>query len=113
MNIYNSVLSETGTHDNDTARGWFEHAAAHEREFAQRYLGVDGNDFAWDLIRGVWKSVAVMAITPMQDLLNLGSEARMNFPSKLGGNWEWRMGEQDLREDIAARLRDLNWLTYR
>ncbi|MBL0345372.1 4-alpha-glucanotransferase [Candidatus Villigracilis affinis] len=110
--VPNSV-AYTGTHDNDTARGWFEHAAAHEREFAQRYLGVDGNDFAWDLIRGVWKSVAVMAITPMQDLLNLGSEARMNFPSKLGGNWEWRMGEQDLREDIAARLRDLNWLTYR
>lgn len=110
--IPNSV-AYTGTHDNDTARGWFEHAAPHEREFAQRYLSVDGNDFAWDLIRGVWKSVAVFAITPMQDLLNLGSEARMNFPSKLGGNWEWRMGEYDLREDIAGKLRDLNWLTYR
>ena len=110
--VPNSV-AYTGTHDNDTAFGWYAAAADYERDFAHRYLGVDGHDFAWDLIRGVWKSVAVFAITPMQDLLGLGSDARMNFPSKLGGNWEWRMGEHDLREDIAARLRDLNWLSYR
>jgi 4-alpha-glucanotransferase len=49
----------------------------------------------------------------MQDVLGLGGEARMNFPSRLGGNWEWRMSESDLREDLAAGLRDLNWMTLR
>lgn len=106
-------VAYTGTHDNDTALGWFDSAPEGEREFAKRYLGVDGHDFAWDLIRAAWKSVAVFSIAPMQDVLGLGSEARMNFPSTLGGNWEWRMSEADLTDDLAARLRDLNWLTSR
>ena len=106
-------VAYTGTHDNNTSLGWFVAASDHEREFAKRYLDVDGHDFAWDLIRAVWKSVAVFAIAPMQDVLGLGGEARMNFPSKLGGNWEWRMNESDLREDFADGLRDLNWLTNR
>ena len=55
----------------------------------------------------------MFAIAPMQDVLGLGGEARMNFPSKLGGNWEWRMTEHDFREDLAAGLRDLNWLSLR
>ncbi len=108
-----NCVAYTGTHDNDTAFGWFATAPEHEREFAKCYLGVDGHDFAWDLIRAVWRSVAVFAITPMQDVLGLDGEARMNFPSTLGGNWEWRMNESDLREDLAAGLRDLNWLTNR
>ncbi|MBL8050221.1 MAG: 4-alpha-glucanotransferase, partial [Anaerolineales bacterium] len=65
------------------------------------------------LIRATWKSVAVFAIAPMQDVLGLGGEARMNFPSKLGGNWEWRMKEEDFRDDLAAGLRDLNWMSLR
>ena len=89
-----NCVAYTGTHDNDTALGWFATAPEHEREFANRYLAVDGHDFAWDLIRAVWKSVAVFAIAPMQDVLSLGGEARMNFPSTLGGNWEWRMNEK-------------------
>lgn len=112
-NYIPNCVAYTGTHDNDTALGWFAAAAGHEREFAKHYLGVDGRDFAWDLIRAVWKSVAVFAIAPMQDVLSLGGEARMNFPSKLGGNWEWRMSENDLRENLAAGLRDLNWLANR
>lgn len=112
-NYVPKCVAYTGTHDNDTAFGWFATAPQHEREFAQRYLGVDGHDFAWDLIRTIWKSVAVFAIAPMQDVLGLGGEARMNFPSTLGGNWEWRMKDEDLREDLAAGLRDLNWLTLR
>ncbi len=112
-NYIPNCVAYTGTHDNDTAGGWYATAPHHEREFAQRYLGVDGHDFAWDLIRSVWKSVAVFAITPMQDVLGLGGEARMNFPSKLGGNWEWRMSDQDFRDDMAAGLQDLNWLTNR
>jgi 4-alpha-glucanotransferase len=108
----NSV-AYTGTHDNDTAFGWFATADEKEKDFARRYLQISGNDFAWDLIRAVWKSVAMFAIAPMQDVLGLGGEARMNFPSKLGGNWEWRMKEEDFREDLAAGLRDLNWLSLR
>lgn len=112
-NYVPNCVAYTGTHDNDTAFGWYANAPQHELEFAHRYLGVDGHDFAWDLIRAVWKSVAVFAITPLQDVLGLGGEARMNFPSKLGGNWEWRMTDQDFREDLAVGLRDLNWLTNR
>lgn len=112
-NYIPNCVAYTGTHDNDTTRGWFELAEKPEREFAMRYLVVDGHDFAWDLIRAVWKSVAVIAITPMQDVLSLGGEARMNFPSRLGGNWSWRMDESDMREDLATKLKDLNWLCNR
>jgi 4-alpha-glucanotransferase len=112
-NYVPNCVAYTGTHDNDTAFGWHASAAQHERDFAHHYLVVDGHDFAWDLIRAVWRSVAVFAITPMQDVLGLGGDARMNFPSKLGGNWEWRMNEGDFRDDLAAGLSDLNWLTNR
>jgi len=112
-NYVPNCVAYTGTHDNDTAQGWYATAPQSEKDFAHRYLGVDGRDFAWDLIRAVWKSVAVIAITPMQDVLNLGGEARMNFPSRLGGNWEWRMTGHDFRDDLAAGLRDLNWMTLR
>jgi 4-alpha-glucanotransferase len=106
-------VAYTGTHDNDTALGWFASATPHEKEFAQRYLRVDGSDFAWDLIRAVWSSVADLAVTPMQDVLSCGGEARMNFPSRLGGNWAWRIQADDLRGDLAGRLRELNWLYKR
>lgn len=110
--VPNSV-AYTGTHDNDTARGWFESAESHEREFALRYLRTDGSDFAWDLIRSVWASVADIAIAPMQDLLNCGSSARMNYPSRLGGNWFWRIQDTDLQEGLAGRMREINWLYKR
>jgi len=100
----------TGTHDNNTAHGWFDSAPESERHFARRYLNVDGSDIAWDLIRAAWSSVAVLAIAPMQDILNLDGGGRMNHPSHVGGNWEWRMGENDLRESDARRLRELNFL---
>jgi 4-alpha-glucanotransferase len=112
-NYVPNCVAYTGTHDNDTAQGWFASADENEKNFARRYLEIDGHDFAWDLIRAVWKSVAVIAIAPMQDVLSLGGEARMNFPSKLGGNWEWRMKAEDFREDLAQKLRDLNWLVLR
>ena len=112
-NYVPNCVAYTGTHDNDTSRGWFATAEPHEREFAQRYLRVDGSDFAWDLIRAVWGSVAEIAITPLQDVLNCGGEARMNFPSRLGGNWEWRMGEDDMNDGLSGKLRELNWLNLR
>ena len=112
-NYVTNCVAYTGTHDNDTACGWFESAPDDERKFALRYLRSDGSDFAWDLIRGIWSSVAVYAIAPMQDVLSLGPEARMNYPSRLGGNWEWRMTEADMSEAAAERLRELNELFLR
>ncbi len=112
-NYIANCVAYTGTHDNDTARGWFDTAPQEEREFALKYLNTNGKDFVWALIRGVWSSVAVYAVAPMQDLLNLGGEARMNFPSKLGGNWEWRMCEDDASEELAGRLKEFNELYLR
>lgn len=112
-NYTGNCVAYTGTHDNDTAMGWYKSAPDAERKFALRYLNSDGTDFAWDLIRGVWSSVAVYALAPMQDLLGLGTEARMNFPSRLGGNWEWRMSEEDMSADLARRLREFNELYWR
>jgi 4-alpha-glucanotransferase len=112
-NYVPNCVAYTGTHDNNTAMGWHASGPESEREFAHRYLRVDGRDFAWDLIRAVWGSVAMCAIAPMQDVLSLGGEARMNFPSILGGNWEWRMGEGDLSEGLAGRLQELNYLYLR
>jgi 4-alpha-glucanotransferase len=103
----------SGTHDNDTALGWYAAAPDHEKDFARRYLHVDGHDFAWDLIRAVWGSVAALAVAPMQDLLSLDTRARMNFPSRLGGNWEWRMVDDNLNDDLKGRIRELNWLYER
>lgn len=108
-----NCVAYTGTHDNDTARGWFESASPEERHFALRYLSVSGEHFAWDLIRAIWASVAVFAIAPMQDLLNLGKEARMNYPSRLGGNWEWRMKPGDIASELAQRIAELNYLYSR
>jgi 4-alpha-glucanotransferase len=108
-----NCVAFTGTHDNDTARGWYASAPEEEREFACRYLQVDGSDFAWDLIRTCWASVAVFAMAPLQDLLDLGTEARMNYPSRLGGNWAWRFSDEALTEDLVTRIRDLNYLYLR
>ncbi len=103
----------TGTHDNDTARGWYESAPEFEKDFARRYLRVDGSDFSWDLIRAAWRSTAVFALAPLQDFLSLGTEARFNYPSRLGGNWEWRFTEAQLSPGLQAGIKDINWLYQR
>jgi 4-alpha-glucanotransferase len=65
------------------------------------------------MIRAAWKSGAILAIAPMQDFLNLGSEARFNFPSRPDGNWEWRITEAALSQELQMRIKDLNWLYQR
>jgi 4-alpha-glucanotransferase len=100
----------TGTHDNDTSRGWYASAPEHERDLLRRYLGRDGSDPATDLIRAAWASVAVFALAPMQDLLGLGGEARMNLPGRESGNWGWRIAPGAAGEGQALRLRELNRL---
>lgn len=103
----------TGTHDNDTSPGWYATAPESERDFARRYLRVDGSDIAWDLIRAAWGSVAMFALAPIQDFLSLGTEARMNLPGKPGGNWTWRMMDNDLSDELKERIRGLNELYKR
>lgn len=100
----------TGTHDNDTARGWYERVPEPEKEFYRRYLKRDGSEVAWDLIRACWSSVANYAIAPLQDFLNLGNEARMNYPSTLGGNWRWRVISEFVNDALADQIREINYL---
>ncbi len=108
-----TCVTYTGTHDNDTARGWYETAPEHERDYARRYLNSDESNFSWNLIRAAWSSVAVYALAPMQDFLSLGPEARMNFPGKLGNNWCWRMSNDALTDRHKERLSELNYLYLR
>ncbi len=94
----------TGTHDNDTLAGWLAEASPAERRYVSDYLGCEGSDLVRGILREAWKSVAAWAIAPMQDILGLGSEARMNRPSVLGGNWSWRMGEGAFSPALAKEL---------
>src|SRR6266536_332885 len=93
----------TGTHDNDTTRGWWESLSEEERAWAE----LDPRDPAWSLIEVAWSSRAALAVAPMQDVLDLGSEARMNLPGTEEGNWQWHFEPETLTADLAARLRDL------
>jgi 4-alpha-glucanotransferase len=102
----------TGTHDNDTAAGWWTFAPKEEKRFARRYLG-KRNVSAWDLIRLAHASVAARAIVPAQDLLSLASETRMNTPGTAEGNWTWRLEEGALTEELAAKLGELTELYNR
>ena len=108
--VENTVVY-TGTHDNDTSAGWWASASDHERAFVLAYLGVpagasDARPFAihWALMNLASASVAALAIHPLQDILGLGSECRMNHPGKASGFWEWRFGWDQLGEDEARRL---------
>ncbi len=105
----------TGTHDNDTLVGWFTNSSTEaERRDALRYLCGSADDIAWAFIRTAWMSVADTAITTVQDLLGLGSEARMNLPGTLGlHNWTWRMPPGALDQRLAHRLRDLTEIYQR
>ncbi len=103
----------TGTHDNDTVVAWHGRASEHDRRYAQAYLQSDGEQIAWDFIRSAWASTAVMAIAPLQDVLGLGSQSRMNTPGTLGGNWEWRFRAAQLSDEIAERLKLLSGLYVR
>jgi 4-alpha-glucanotransferase len=103
----------TGTHDNDTNRGWWDSASEEERDLARDYLCVTGDDISWDLIRAAWKSRANVAITPLQDVLSLPTGARMNFPGTLGGNWGWRMPEGAFSPELRASVSALNEETLR
>jgi len=120
-NYVRNVVAYTGTHDNDTAAGWFNSVPGEgsmrtaseieeQRQFCLDYLNTNGAEIHWDFIRAVWASVADRAIAPLQDVLGLGNEARMNLPNSTQGNWTWRYAAGSLTSDLAARLRELNQL---
>ena len=95
----------TGTHDNDTVVGWWNSGAAeHERRNAEAYVGRCEDGINWAFIRAAQTSPACLSVIPMQDVLGLGSEARMNTPSLHGGNWRWRVEESQLKNDSTAKL---------
>jgi 4-alpha-glucanotransferase len=111
-NHVKNCLVYTGTHDNNTIRGWFETEATSEtRANLLKYLGDRANVTAerihWELIRLAMMSVADTAVIPMQDLLGLGTEARMNNPSRPAGNWHWRLGEDPIKPKLTGRLREM------
>ena len=97
----------TGTHDNDTSRGWLASANADDRKRALTYLGADEATFSWAMVRGALTSAAELAIVPLQDAMNLGSDGRMNVPGRDGGNWTWRVETAKVPADLPQRLRDL------
>ena len=108
----NSVVY-TGTHDNDTTRGWYHSTDKATRDFAKEYMNaqrLDEDDLAWDFIRLAMSSKANLCVTPMQDLLNLDGKARINVPSTLGGNWTWRMKKDAFTPEIRERCRQMNRL---
>ena len=113
-NFDRDVVAYTGTHDNDTTVGWFNQLskmnttdAEKTREFCLNYLQSDGREINWDFIRAVLRSIADTAIIPLQDVLGLGSEARMNTPNTTMGNWHWRFAGGSLTAEQAARLKRL------
>ena len=101
----NNTVVYTGTHDNNTTLGWWQgEASKDEKHAAKTYLGCSKKDFVWSMIRAVESSVADICIVPVQDILELGTDARMNMPSSSGDNWSWRCAPGALTPDLAAKL---------
>ena len=120
-NYIQRVVVYTGTHDNDTTVGWFNSQAKEgstrdegqverERQFCLRYLHTEGREIHWDFIRAALSSVADVAIIPLQDVLGLGTQARMNLPASTSGNWAWRYSAQALTDNLSARLKEMTEL---
>jgi len=119
-NYTHDLVVYTGTHDNDTTVGWWTGGVGdstrapeeveQERALAGKYLATDGSDIHWAFIRAILASVADVAITPLQDVLGLGSETRMNVPGRPAGNWRWRYRPEALTDAIRERLRELTSL---
>jgi 4-alpha-glucanotransferase len=101
------IVVYTGTHDNDTTRGWSAGLAGRERTYALRYLRASAEDVVEELVRAALASVAALAVIPLQDALELGSEARMNVPSRPDGNWEWRCVAAQVAPAVSKRLAQL------
>jgi 4-alpha-glucanotransferase len=103
-----NCVAYTGTHDNDTSVGWWNTASEHEKGFAQRYLNFDGNEINWQMINILSASAANTVIFPLQDVIGLNSEHRMNLPGTSEGNWAWRFSWNQIQPWHADRLTELS-----
>ena len=104
-NYSSNCVVYTGTHDNDTTRGWYKTLKRDDKKFTRDYLGVSGGkQVVSALIRAAFSSVADTAIIPMQDYLELDESARINIPSTLGGNWQWKMEGDELTDELCSRI---------
>ncbi len=123
-NYVQNTVVYTGTHDNDTSLGWFNSVAGEgstrdaaqierERQFCLEYFNTEGKEINWDFIRVALASVADMAVIPLQDVLGLGSTARMNLPASTEGNWAWRFQKDELTSEMGSRLKRLTELYVR
>lgn len=117
-NYVTNCIAYTGTHDNDTTVGWWHSQAgagstrdaaeiSHEHDFCLQYLATDGEEIHWDFVRAVWASVAHTVVAPVQDLIGIGTEGRMNLPASTSGNWFWRLRDGQLTPEIIERLKTL------
>jgi 4-alpha-glucanotransferase len=106
-------VSYTSTHDTDTVVGYYRGLGDRQRECLHYNLGTDGSEIHWEFIEAVWNSDAVLAVTTIQDLLGLGSEARFNRPGTASSNWRWRVTVDELDPDVGERLRQVTDRTIR
>ena len=114
QNFEPNCVVYTGTHDNDTTPGWWQNSASRqEKQYAASYMGQPKDGMHWAFIRAAFASVARLALTPLQDALGLGSEARMNTPSRSDGNWGWRFAPGALTDELAKKLAILSEVSDR
>jgi len=106
-NYVEKCVAYTGTHDNSTTVGWWQGLQQHERDSVTRYLNTDTSEIHWAMIAALQVSVANTVIFPLQDVMGLDDNNRMNFPGKLEGNWAWRFSWEDLRDSDSIRLHEL------
>jgi len=123
-NYSRQLVSFTGTHDNNTTRGWWHDLqtaarskpgspSRREMDRVKAFLQTDGREISWRFIQATMASVADVSMIPLQDVLALGSEARMNIPGRAKGNWDWRYASESITPRITARLRELTEVTGR
>ncbi|MBR2282243.1 MAG: 4-alpha-glucanotransferase, partial [Spirochaetales bacterium] len=106
-NFEQNCVAYTGTHDNETTRGWFENLSEDYKDIVRRYFQSPNEDIVWQMIRGVISSVANTAVIPMQDILGLDNSARMNLPASVGSaNWSWRYDPSLMQDWMMDRLRE-------
>lgn len=108
----NSVVY-TGTHDNDTVVGWYESLDSNDKLKLHKYSAANGYEIHWDMIRLAWASVSRIAVIPLQDVLGLGSRARMNVPGTLVNNWQWRFTEGQIQAEHAEKMLEMSKLYNR
>lgn len=94
----------TGTHDNDTSAGWYQTASEYSRDKVRRYMNTDASSIHFDFIRTCLGSIAAYAVFPLQDVLGVGKEGRMNCPGVADGNWAWRYQKEALSDSLAEAL---------